>query len=129
MGLKKWIPEVKKENVAHISGGCVICPCMALSGKKTVHASNGTFVALVGDVMYANCSDRSCTWWRKQEAAPLLDDMLVEGSEVYGHPWVKYTEDSYTRLGGGLKKTRHHDKGGREDQPSYPTPPVPDDES
>ena len=110
-GLKRWIPEVKKENMAHISGGCVICPCMALSGKKIVHASNGTFVALVGDVVYANCSDRSCTW-RKTEDADMDEELLVEGSAVSGHPWVKYTEDNYTRLGGeGLKKARNH--GGR----------------
>jgi hypothetical protein len=100
--LQKWVPNLKKEDVAHISGGCIPCPCMALSGKKVVHMSNGTFVAVVGDVMYANCSDRSCTWMAKQkdDGSLEVEELLVEGSGAYGRPWVKYTEENYTKLGG-----------------------------
>ncbi len=101
-GLKKWIPELKMENMAHVSGGHILCPCMALTGKKVVHSSNGTYVAVLGDVMYANCSDMSCTWRKtggsegKEESESSL---LVEGTERFGHPWVRYTEDNYTKLG------------------------------
>ena len=110
-GLKRWVPELKKTDVAHISGGCVACPCMALSGKKVVHSSNGTYVAVLDGVVYANCSDRSCTWFAKEGEDMAGDEMknslLVEGSEAYGHPWVKYTEESYTRIGKTLVGMLH----------------------
>ena len=101
--LQKWIPELKMENMAHVSGGYIPCPCMALSGKKVVHSSNGTYVAVVGDVMYANCSDMSCTWRNHAEDSHNDKEeetqLLVKGTEKFGHPWVRYTEDNYTKLG------------------------------
>lgn len=96
--LKKWIPELKKEQMAHVSGGYIYCPCMALAGKKIVHSSNGTYVAVMGDVLYANCSDMSCTWNEVAENQEDHEMLLVKGTESFGHPWVRYTEDNYTRL-------------------------------
>jgi hypothetical protein len=110
-GLKKWIPELKMENMAHVSGGHIFCPCMALAGKKVVHSSNGTYVAVLGDVMYANCSDMSCTWRSSsgvEDRCGTEEDpesggetmmLLVKGTERFGHPWARYTEDNYTKLG------------------------------
>ena len=106
--LKECVPELERGNMAHVSGGCVYCPCMALTGKAIVHKSNGTYVAVVGDALYATCSDRSCTWEPSDGTRKDDDGLLVEGTGYFGHPWVKYTEESYTRLGHNGKKARGH---------------------
>ena len=52
--------------------------------------------------------DRSCTWngsgaLEEHEQQDKIEELLVKGTEQYGHPWVKYTEQNYTRVGLAVK--------------------------
>ena len=95
--LKEHVPEVKREDVGHIIAA-VPCPIQALYGKMKVHANNGIFVAKAGDdVLYAMCSN--CSLCGEFDVKKSMAS-IVEGMEKSGRPWVKYTEETFSKAQG-----------------------------
>jgi hypothetical protein len=93
--LMKIIPDAKRSNTAHVVGA-LFCPNN--TRQPNIHSSNGTFVVVVGDVVYATCSDKSC---KRKHQDPFLSGEQVEvvkGTERSPQPWFKYTEESYSGM-------------------------------
>ena len=67
----------------------LFCPSLACKGEFRVHDSNGTFVALAeeGSVLYARCSDSSCTCSEEDVKSGWMD--VVDGTGR--RPWVRLT--------------------------------------
>jgi hypothetical protein len=96
--LVKFIPEARRADTAHINGA-LFCPNHC--SEPRIHSSNGIFVVVVGDVVYATCSDRSCNNKNQAVTPPLSGEEpveIVEGTEKCWKPWFKYTEESYKGL-------------------------------
>lgn len=88
--LSSLVPNVKKEDVAHVSPA-IFCPCLACKGVVKVHDKNGTFVALAdeGNVLYARCADRTCHCSVEE-----LESGWMEVVGTGARPWVKITAQS-----------------------------------
>jgi hypothetical protein len=102
--LVELVPEAKRECTAHIVGA-LYCP--NYSEEPRIHSRNGIFVVAIGDDVFATCSDQSCfskhrmasqTSSPSSSTPPRLAVEVVEGTERWSRPWVKYTEQSYTGL-------------------------------
>ena len=101
--LAEIVPGVKREDAAHIIGA-IVCP-NTLKLPRT-HPSNGIYVVVHGEAVYAKCSDSACCYPRgaSKDSGNAGDDdgddgaELVEGTNMWRRPWVKYTEESYRRL-------------------------------
>lgn len=102
--LMKLIPEAKRANTAHVTGA-LFCPNN--TRKPKIHSSNGTFVVVVGDVVYATCSDKSC--YKKHQGTPLAGESVevVAGTEHNPQPWFKYTEKSYSGMEERMEGSGH----------------------
>lgn len=104
--LVQFVPEAKRADTAHINGA-LFCPNHG--SEPRIHSSNGIFVVVVGEVVYATCSDKSCY---KQPSSPSASGDSIEvvtGTEKCWRPWFKFTEESYSEL---EKKMGHHGGGG-----------------
>jgi len=97
--LVAFVPGVKRENTAHVIGA-LFCPNTLLAPR--IHPSNGIFVAVCDEaVVYARCSDGSCSWGGIPKKAGGEEEEEVEvvaGTSHWRRPWVKYTEKSYKQL-------------------------------
>ena len=100
--LVEIVPDVKRENTAHVVAA-LFCPNTLLAPR--IHPSNGIYVVVCGETVYARCSDGSCSWSGiPNKAADEDSEQRAEEVEVVagtGHwrrPWVKYTERSYKKL-------------------------------
>lgn len=102
--LEELVPNIKRENTAHIVAA-LYCPNHV--HEPRIHSRNGIFVVVEGDHVFATCSDQSC--YNKHcppSSLPLPSSAasqqhkveVVEGTEKWSRPWVKYTEQSYTQL-------------------------------
>jgi hypothetical protein len=88
--LVEYVPEATREKTAHLTDA-LFCPNTHNAPK--VHSSNGIYVVVCEQVVYARCSDSSCECCK-----PTGEVELVVGSDKWKRPWVKYTEESYTLL-------------------------------
>lgn len=97
--LVQFVPEAKRADTAHINGA-LFCPNHG--SEPRIHSSNGIFVVVVKDVVYATCSDKSCYNKRHQttpKSSSSSDSVeVVMGTEKSWKPWFKYTEGSYNEL-------------------------------
>jgi hypothetical protein len=101
--LSQLVPGVVREKVAHISRA-LFCPCLACKGVPKVHESNGTFVALAedGDVLYARCSDSSCSCDDKDMESDWMEVVKNSGKR----PWVKLTAEKLGEFEGRTRQSR-----------------------
>ena len=95
--LVEFVPGVKREDTAHVIGA-LVCPNTLKTPR--IHPSNGVYVAVCGETVYAKCSDNSCCFLG---GASNTDEdhgypEVVQGTVTWRRPWVKYTEESYKRL-------------------------------
>jgi hypothetical protein len=86
--LKPILPGLEPGNVAHVRG--VYCSFRALSGQASIHTHNGSYVAVVGDTVYASCISCSGEYSTKNALVEVL-----EGTEKSARPWVVYTQEVY----------------------------------
>jgi hypothetical protein len=91
--LARFLPQATRTKTAHIIGA-LFCPNHLENPK--IHSSNGIFVSIVDDVVYATCSDQSC-YKLSDPLSPVCVD-VVKGTEEWRRPWIKYTEEIYTQL-------------------------------
>ena len=100
--LKKFIPDATRENTVHVVGA-LYCPNN--QDVPRVHKNNGIYVIRVGDDLYVRCSDSSCTHAKHCTSSSMVAE-VVEGTASWGNPWVKYTEEAYTKLESKAKQMR-----------------------
>lgn len=103
--LAEFVPGVKREDTAHIIGALV---CPNTLEVPHIHSSNGIYAVVHGETVYARCSNSSCCYPSKASKDSGEEDQavtpeLVEGTNTWKRPWVKYTEETYKRLLSKLK--------------------------
>ena len=95
--LVEFVPEAKREDTAHIIGA-LVCPNTLKTPR--IHPSNGIYVVVCGETVYAKCSDNSCCFLKMDGAGEDSGQTpeVVQGTVMWRRPWVKYTEESYKSL-------------------------------
>ena len=86
------VEGIERKHMAHITG--LFCPSLAIKGEARVHTNNGCFVAVKDDVVYARCSD--CTCSDVQQSGSFVD--IVEGTESKQIPWIRLDENMYGKM-------------------------------